>query len=82
MTTLFLKMTFLTLLCLFLAGSSWAQQDEVPQSGNEEFLTPEQEIALEEEHSVASEPTNAIEEKEPAARDHEDSIREEGISHS
>ena len=53
MRTLFLKMTFLTLLCLFLAGSSWAQQDEVPQSGNDEFLTPEQEIALEEEHSVA-----------------------------
>jgi uncharacterized protein YfiM (DUF2279 family) len=64
-------MTFLTLLCLFLAGSSWAQQDEGPQSGNEEFLTPEQEIALEEEHSVAHEPTNAIEEKEPAAREHE-----------
>jgi len=64
-------MTFLTLLCLFLAGSSWAQQDEFSQSGNDGFLTSEQETALGEEHSVASEPTNAIEKKEPAAREHE-----------
>ena len=67
---LFLKISFLTFLCFFLASSSWAQQDGFSQSENDKFLTPEQEIALEEEQSLAREQKVAIEEEEPATREH------------
>jgi hypothetical protein len=63
---LFYRISFLTFLCFFLASSSWAQQDEFSQSENIKFLTPEQEITLEEEHSLAREPKVATEEEEPA----------------
>ena len=66
MTRLFLDIAFLSFLCLFLASSSWAQQGGFSQSGNDKFLTPQQEIALEEEHSDAREPKGAIDEEEPA----------------
>ena len=66
MTRLFLKIFFLAFLCLFPASSSWAQQVWFSQSQNDKFLTPEQEIGLEEEHSDAREPKGAIDEEEPA----------------
>jgi hypothetical protein len=67
---LFLKITFLTFLCLFLARSSWAQQDGFSQSENGKFLAPAQEIALEEDQSPACEQAVAVEEEEPDGREH------------
>ena len=63
---LFLKISFLTFLCFFLASSSWAQQDGFSQSENDKFLTPEQKIASEEEQSLTPEQKIAIEEEESA----------------
>ena len=63
---LILKISFLTFLCFFLAGSSWAQQEGFSQSENGKLITAEQEIGLEEEHSDAREPKVAMEEEEPA----------------
>jgi uncharacterized protein YfiM (DUF2279 family) len=65
-----LKISLLIFICFFLASSSWAQQDEFSHSKNEKFLTHGQQIALGEEHSLGREPKVAIEEDEPAPREH------------
>jgi hypothetical protein len=65
-----LKISFLTFLCLFLAGYSWARHVGFCQSENDKFFTPEQEIALEEDQSLACEHKLSIEEEEPATREH------------
>jgi VanZ family protein len=66
----FAKIFFLATLCFCLASSSWAQQEGPFQSQNDKSLTPEQEIALEEEQSLTREPKVATEEEEPATREH------------
>jgi len=65
-----LKISFLTFLCFFLAGSSWAQHVGFSQSENDKFPAPAQEIAFEDEQSLAREQKLATEEEEPATRDH------------
>lgn len=52
---LFLKISFLIFLFFSLVSSSWAQQDRFSQPESINFLTPEQESALQDEQSLARE---------------------------
>jgi uncharacterized protein YfiM (DUF2279 family) len=61
---MFLKVSFLTFLCPFLASYSWAQQGGFSWSENDKVLTSEKEIALEEEEPATREHKSPAEKKE------------------